>query len=174
MAREVQVFHGGYKFFWGSSYEPSQKKGRMVYGAGLYTTPCYTYAKGYAKGSRVLYKLTVALRDEGNIDNIKIPVHEGIAFLKSVKTNNRIRAAIAESLNRRTVDGLCPIDILINNMVNYGLVHKNAKALNQFVVEKGGDYMVTNTTAGQLLCIYNLAIITDSIKTAEFEDFPKI
>lgn len=59
-------------------------------------------------------------------------------------------------------------------MVNYGLVHKNAKALNQFVVDKGGDYMVTNTMAGQLLCIYNLAIITDSVKTAEFEDLPKI
>lgn len=174
MAREVQVFHGGFNFFRGSSYEPSQKEGRMEYGAGLYTTPCYTYAKGYAKGSRSLYKLTVTLRDEGNIDNIKIPVQDGIEFLKSVKTNNRIRAEIAESMNRFAVDGLCSIDILINNMVNHGLIHKNAKALNQFVVEKGGDYMVTNTISGQLLCIYNMAIITNSIKTAEFEDFPKI
>ena len=173
--KEVQVYHGGYKFFCGSAYEPSNKKGRMEYGAGLYATPCYQYAKNYAKGSRSLYKLTVVLRDEGNIDNIKIPVQDGIDFLKSVKTNNRIRVEIAESINRRTTDdGLFSVTILINNMVNRGLIHKNAKALNQFVVEHGGDYSLDKSIEGQLICIYNLSIITNSIKTAEFEDFPKI
>jgi hypothetical protein len=141
----------------------AQKNGRYEFGPGLYLTTKYDIAKRYAKGSRKLYIVTVALGND--IHNSFLETPKVIEFVKKYVINAK-RKEILYYIEKYNVNGKIK-GYLFNNLV---LNHKaikpsNTVMLRSFLVENGIDYEIINNAFGfgeDMMVLYNMKKIVQT------------
>ena len=141
-----------------------QKNGRYEYGPGLYLITHYDTALKYAKGSRKLYLITVALGQD--INDAKLPYDTVIDFIKTNVITAK-RKEIAERINKYVVDGLVKAYIFNNILINEkGIKPSNTKNLRQLYINNGIDYDIIDNPFGwgeKMMVLYNMKKIVNTI-----------
>ena len=142
-----------------------QKNGRYEYGPGLYLITHYDTALKYAKGSRKLYLITVALGQD--INDAKLPYDTVIDFIKTNVITAK-RKEIAERINKYVVDGLVKAYIFNNILINEkGIKPSNTKNLRQLYINNGIDYDIIDNPFGwgeKMMVLYNMKKIVNIIQ----------
>jgi len=141
----------------------AQKNGRYEFGPGLYLTTQYDVAKKYAKGSRKLYIVTVALGNDIHDSFLETP--KVIEFVKKYAIKAK-RKEILYYIEKYNADGKIK-GYLFNNLV---LNHKaikpsNTPMLRNFLVENSIDYEIINNAFGfgeDMMVLYNMKKIVQT------------
>lgn len=145
----------------------SHKKGRYVYGAGLYLTTKYRIVADYTKGPRKLYKIVV---EKGlDIDDSFIELEKAIEFVKS-KVKVRERKTLIEifkekerTRHKETPEGTIPGYFFNNVILNREAIsNTKTKDLREFIVECGIDYELDNK--GDIMVLYNMDKIIETTR----------
>ena len=146
------------------SNDLSQKIGRYEYGAGLYLTTHYETAHKYAKGSRRLYLVTVAIGNE--INDVFIDYNKLVDFIKRFVIGSK-RKEIIERMNSHNNDGKVNASIFNNIVLNWNAISStNTKYLRNFLIENGIDYELVDNPFGwgeTMMVLYNMDKIVSAV-----------
>lgn len=143
----------------------AQKSGRYEFGPGLYLITKYDEAIKYAKGSRKLYLVTVAIGNDLehaviNIDTVKNFI------LKYVMSNKK--PLVMQYINARTNDNTIPAFIFNNILINNDAIKPgNTNHLRQFYLDNGIDYSIVNNPFGwgeDMMVLFNMKKIVNIIR----------
>lgn len=157
------VYHGGNRFDRHSGYKASNKKGRVEFGVGLYTTTAYEWANLYG---RKVHAFSVDLDNHSASHNVFIPMKEIIGF---VKENGSIQ------FYKDFVKNVTDTEMSANRLMNYfALYHKRlhlvAQNLNDFVVAWGAKFTVeSGKYGGALVRIHDFSIILEEVKPSLYD-----
>lgn len=141
----------------------AQKNGRYEYGPGLYLTTQYDVAKKYAKGSRKLYIVTVALGND--IHDSFLETSKVIEFIKKYIIASK-RKEILYYIEKYNVDGKIKGYLFNNLILNHKAIKpSNTPMLRNFLVENGIDYEIINNAFGfgeDMMVLYNMKKIVET------------
>lgn len=151
------VYHGGNRFNKLHGYKASNKKGRVQFGIGLYTTTAYEWANLYG---RKVYAFDIELDKDSASQNVLIPLKHIAEF---------IRCTCSKQFYKDFVKNVTANEISANRLVNYfTLYHKRphtiAQELNDFIVAWGAKFTIENGKYdGALIRIHDFSIIKNEI-----------
>ena len=141
----------------------AQKNGRYEYGPGLYLTTQYDVAKKYAKGSRKLYIVTVALGND--IHDSFLETSKVIEFIKKYVIASK-RKEMLYYIEKYNVDGKIKGYLFNNLILNHKAIKpSNTPMLRNFLVENGIDYEIINNAFGfgeDMMVLYNMKKIVET------------
>jgi hypothetical protein len=150
----MQFWHGGDL---DSSFDGSQRKGRHEYGFGLYVTTHYGTAIKYAKGSRKLYRLTVAKGNDAS--DVLLPIADVLEFTRTHVSRPKYKE-IEQRFVRWTKDNMISANIFNNILSEDGVLKSTyGSDLVRFLVEHGVDYLIVRNAFGwheTMLVIFNM------------------
>lgn len=160
----LTLYHGGNNLE--SSYDELRPtpKGRGYHGGGIYLSAKASIARGYAKGSRKLYEVTIEFNKGHDIEDVEIALDDMIAFVKS-HVVARARKDIIDDLRANARRGEIEkthirASVLNNLIINYeAITPKNSVELRRFFIQHGVQYSVSRMTAGQILIVIDPNII---------------
>jgi hypothetical protein len=166
--RTMVLWHGG-----NLDKEPKYSaSGRWEFGPGLYLTTHYNVVAKYAKGSRKLYRITVA---EGtDIRSVNIPVQDVWSFI-SKNVIIKKRKEVIDRLSKYVKDDKIPASIVVNSMINHDALKGAAtRSLREFLVSQGVDYELVDNAFGwhdKMIVLYNMNKIvkTERVSSKDIE-----
>lgn len=143
----------------------SQKAGRYQFGPGLYLITKYDEAVKYAKGSRKLYLVTVALGTE--LEDATLDINDVKNFVSRYVIPSK-KADVMYYANNKVSDGKIPAFIFNNIIVNNNAIRPtNTKHLRQFYLDNGIDYSIINNAFGwgeDMMVLFNMQKIVNVIR----------
>lgn len=172
--KTMQLYHGGRL---DQSYEATknQKQGRWEYGPGLYLTTHYGTAKGYAKGGRRLYKITI----ESGVDINEVDVeYEKIKeFAKSYLIKRKMKDVLERIESKWIKDGKVPLIVFLNLIINDEAIQgRYTGILREFLISCGADYHIVSNAFGwgeKMVVLFNMDKMVDKkIVKDETQDLP--
>lgn len=166
-------YHGGkdLEYNW-RDMTSNSGKGRFEYGPGLYLTTSYERARSYAKGGKKVYLVKVDMNPSENSHNVNVKDEDVKEFLR-LNVGKAKGAVILKDLEKWTKEGMLPIDIMVNLLINdEAIVAKNTSALRKFMASNGAKYTVVKNFGGSgetVLVVIDPSIIK-SVKTTQSKD----
>lgn len=143
----------------------SQKAGRYEFGPGLYLITKYDEAIKYAKGSRKLYLVTVAIGTQ--LEHATINIDTAKNFISKYVIPNK-RVLVMSYINNRLDNNIIPAAIFNNILINNDAIKPvNTKQLRQFYLENEIDYSIINNPFGwgeNMMILYNMNKIVNIIR----------
>lgn len=143
----IQLWHGGNRWEGRPEIRPS-KQGRYECGPGIYLTTHYDTARKYAKGGKVVTRVTLA-DDIRWIHRQKAPVQSLRDYVRSTSRFPRradILADIDRAVERRSVNGAVTefaVETLLNLAINRECLDGQQGVLfAHWLVEQGVDAML--------------------------------
>jgi hypothetical protein len=138
------------------------KKGRSVYGSGLYLAKHYEDVQKYAKGSRKLYKVVV---EKGNdIKDVKIDISKVMEFINMNVTKAK-QKIILPYINNNIEDDKIDADVFNNIIINFKAIKSdNQRDLIYFLIDNDIDYDYIGKIAysyGDVMVLYNTSKIKE-------------
>lgn len=162
-AGTMSLWHGG-NLENESEATKKQAKGRFEYAPGLYLTTHYDTAKGYSKGSRKLYLITI---EKGNsLEDSLIDIEDVIKFVKSTivkKDQSLILDRLEKYLSSGKIKGYIFVNILLNNKL---IKESNSDKLRDFLISQDIDYSVVPNAFGwgeTMIVLFNMKKIKEKI-----------
>lgn len=156
----LTLWHGGNLEF--AQENIAHKGGRWEYGPGLYLTTHYDTARKYSKGSRKLYRVTVA---KGvNLYDVSLPLPTVMAFVNSDVIKAK-RKDIVERIDKHTKAGSINAETFLNIIINESAIkNTNTDRLRTFFVQNGIDYSIQDNAFGtheRMLVLFNMKKIVN-------------
>lgn len=142
---QLVLWHGGDL---GNSLDDtmSHKKGRWEYGPGLYLTTHYDTAAKYAKGSRKLYRITIA--NGNDINDTPILASNIYKFVREYVISTK-RIDILERIAKYETNGMVPGYIFLNIIINESAIpNTKSRELRTFILNNGVDYVIVDNAFG--------------------------
>lgn len=137
------------------------KRGRSVYGSGLYLAKHYEDVQKYAKGSRKLYKVVV--EKGSDIKDVKLDISVAMEFINMYVSKAK-QKVILPYINNNTHDNKIYADVFNNILLNNKAIKlENQQDLIYLLIDNGIDYDYLGRIAfsyGDVMVLYN----TDKIK----------
>jgi hypothetical protein len=160
----MRVFHGGkdldktYRF----GFNPSAKKGRSLYGIGLYTSTDPQDCENYAKGGRKIFELEIEL-DASKISNaVLIDYATAYHFIRGTCSKKFLKDfEKAYQVQKETGEkfSLHRLHVFFCNY--HPRLHLVSKELNDFMAANGAAYSIEKLSShfGQCVMIHDFDII---------------
>ena len=155
----------------------AHKKGRWEYGPGLYLTTHYDTAKKYAKGSRKLYRITIAQgRDAWDVN---LEWESVVGFIKEhcIRSKQKDVTARLERLKKDT-NGVKAAWFVASLANNEAIASSKSGIMRKFLVDSGVDYEIVDNAFGwgeRMIVLYNMKkiikkeVVRGSDKIDEFD-----
>ena len=155
----IRFWHGGNL---DEIYDDVQsRKGRTVFGIGLYLTTQYEVGKKYAKGNRKLYMVDIAKGNNLNYTKKTIPIQTIKEFISSICSKAVAKdffGKIEYYQSKRPNITDMNIQIFNNMCLNYEIIKpKYSNDYRKFLVKHGVDYELSTSTTfnGYLMVLFN-------------------
>ena len=158
------VYNGGtdldkeYRF----GYSPSSKKGRVLYGVGLYTSTDPSDCYAYSKGSKKLFALDIDLESAKVSNSVLIDYLTAYHFIRGTCSKKFLKEFESVYKFHRESGEQFSLHRLHVFFCNYHpRLHLICKELNDFMAGCGAGYSITKLSmhTGQCVMIHDFSII---------------
>ena len=177
----ITLYHGGRRWE-GSPEVRAAKQGRYEGGPGLYFTTSYNRARSYAKGGKVVTRITIPSNTRW-LQDAELPVSELQDFIRNtsgIRNKDKIIASLSRSAERQQSD-VIGVEQLVNLCINYeALVGKTGIELARWLVNHGIDASHQSMSGEDWVVVFNPSIIKNAtvmdpskLKSDDF-DLPRV
>lgn len=160
----IELWHGGTRWF-GTPELQEPRPGRYECGPGLYLTTSYSRAKSYAKGPKVVTRVTLA-DDIRWLEDARLPLASLVAYVEGTHGFRKRMQVLSDlrAAGLREGDGAVPVSYLVNLCVNHEcLSGKQGLLLAKWLASQGIDASLYQRAADeQWVVVFNPKVIVRS------------
>lgn len=157
----LELWHGGNRWEGDPEIRPP-KQGRYECGPGIYLTTSYQRARKYAKGGKIVTRVTLA-NNVRWLDDAKLPLGTLEAYVREtrgMRMREQILADLQRCAQRESAEAL-PVDRLLNLCINYdAIAGQQGVHLASWLAEQGIDASLHRPHAGEdWVIVFNPKVI---------------
>ncbi len=159
----IELWHGGARWY-GTPEIQEPRSGRYECGPGLYLTTSYSRAREYAKGPKVVTR--VSLTDDIRwLEDARLPLDTLTHYVENAYRMRNKKQVLSDLRNAGRRDGeQLPVSYLVNLCVNYDcLAGKQGLLLAKWLAEQGIDASLYKRSASEhWVVVFNPKVIARS------------